>query len=91
LLGLLTSEEESIDRDGQKVDGRLVKKANIRETDEGAPKAENRTLNLNNSIQADFADCVLKCKSVFKCRLCPRIVCLSEETIKAHLNSKVSF
>ncbi|KAH6759959.1 stress response protein [Perilla frutescens var. frutescens] len=36
----------------------------------------------------DMADCVLKCKSVFKCRLCPRIVCLSEETLKAHLSSK---
>ncbi|XP_073015271.1 uncharacterized protein [Primulina eburnea] len=35
-----------------------------------------------------MADCVLKCKSVFKCRLCPRIVCLSEESLKAHLNSK---
>lgn len=38
----------------------------------------------------DVAGCVLKCKSVFKCRLCPRIVCLSEETIKAHLSSKAS-
>ncbi|KAL8472652.1 hypothetical protein ACS0TY_029103 [Phlomoides rotata] len=36
----------------------------------------------------DTADCVIKCKSVFKCRLCPRIVCLSEDTIKAHLSSK---
>lgn len=35
-----------------------------------------------------MADCVLKCKSVFKCKLCPRIVCLSEETLKAHLSSK---
>lgn len=32
---------------------------------------------------------VLKCKSVFKCRLCPRIVCLNEDTLKTHLNSKV--
>ncbi|KAL8472653.1 hypothetical protein ACS0TY_029749 [Phlomoides rotata] len=38
----------------------------------------------------DTADCVIKCKSVFKCRLCPRIVCLSEDTIKAHLSSKAS-
>ncbi|KAL1536960.1 aspartic and glutamic acid-rich protein [Salvia divinorum] len=36
----------------------------------------------------DTADCILKHKSVFKCRLCPRIVCLSEETLKAHLISK---
>ncbi|KZV29995.1 cyclin-dependent kinase 11A-like [Dorcoceras hygrometricum] len=41
-----------------------------------------------NDTEVDMADCVLKCKSVFKCRLCPRIVCLSEETLKAHLSSK---
>ncbi|PIM97506.1 hypothetical protein CDL12_30023 [Handroanthus impetiginosus] len=42
----------------------------------------------HSGLDFDTTDCVLKCKSVFKCRLCPRIVCLSEETIKAHLNSK---
>ncbi|OMP11889.1 hypothetical protein COLO4_03615 [Corchorus olitorius] len=36
----------------------------------------------------DFSACVLKCKSVFKCKLCPRIVCLNEETMRAHLKSK---
>ncbi|XP_011099510.1 uncharacterized protein LOC105177912 [Sesamum indicum] len=41
-----------------------------------------------DEVQFDAMDCVLKCKSVFKCKLCPRIVCLSEETLKAHLNSK---
>jgi hypothetical protein len=34
-------------------------------------------------------DCVIKCKSVFKCKLCPRIVCLSVDTMEAHLVSKV--
>ncbi|KAL0343391.1 UNVERIFIED_CONTAM: hypothetical protein Sangu_1226500 [Sesamum angustifolium] len=43
-----------------------------------------------DEVQFDVTDCVLKCKSVFKCKLCPRIVCLSEETLKAHLNSKAS-
>ncbi|KAL2522200.1 uncharacterized protein Fot_26123 [Forsythia ovata] len=43
-----------------------------------------------DEIPLDAADCVLKLKSVFKCRLCPRIVCLSEETLKAHLISKAS-
>lgn len=33
--------------------------------------------------------CILKCKSGFKCRLCPRIVCMTEEALKAHLKSKV--
>ncbi|KMZ73630.1 hypothetical protein ZOSMA_145G00200 [Zostera marina] len=31
---------------------------------------------------------VLKCKSVFKCRICPKVVCLSEEFLNAHLKSK---
>lgn len=38
----------------------------------------------------DMTDYVLKRNSVFKCRICPRIVCLSEETLKAHLSSKAS-
>lgn len=33
-------------------------------------------------------DCVIKCKSVFKCKICPRIVCLSVDTMEAHLVSK---
>lgn len=49
----------------------------------GAPEKDEK-------MDFDTADCVIKCKSVFKCRLCPRIVCLSEDTIKAHLNSKAS-
>ncbi|XP_027188115.1 uncharacterized protein [Cicer arietinum] len=31
---------------------------------------------------------VLKFKSVFKCRLCPRIICLTEDTLRNHLQSK---
>lgn len=42
----------------------------------------------NEAQTSDVLDCVLKSKSVFKCRLCPRIVCLTEETLKAHLTSK---
>ena len=41
------------------------------------------------SLPVDFPDCVVKCKSAFKCRICPRVVCLSEETLRAHLKSKV--
>lgn len=33
-------------------------------------------------------DCVIKYKSVFKCKLCPRIVCLSVDTMEVHLASK---
>ncbi|KAJ6960541.1 lisH domain-containing protein isoform X1 [Populus alba x Populus x berolinensis] len=40
------------------------------------------------SVPDDIQDCILKCKSVYKCRICPRIICLTEETMRAHLNSK---
>lgn len=42
-----------------------------------------------DSLPADVAGHILKCKSVFRCRLCPRIVCLTEESLRAHLKSKV--
>uniref|UniRef100_A0A0A0KZK2 C2H2-type domain-containing protein n=2 Tax=Cucumis sativus TaxID=3659 RepID=A0A0A0KZK2_CUCSA len=45
-------------------------------------------LSTKASLPADTPVCVLKCKSVFKCKLCPRVVCLNEETLKAHLKSK---
>ncbi|GKV16707.1 hypothetical protein SLEP1_g27309 [Rubroshorea leprosula] len=40
------------------------------------------------SLPDDFPSCILKCKSVFKCKICPRIVCLNEDTMRAHLKSK---
>ncbi|KAG6716347.1 hypothetical protein I3842_04G044700 [Carya illinoinensis] len=40
------------------------------------------------SLPADIPACIMKCKSVFKCRICPRIICLNEETLRAHLDSK---
>ncbi|KAF7822280.1 C2H2-type zinc finger protein [Senna tora] len=42
----------------------------------------------NESLPADVPTHVLKCKSVFKCRICPRIICLTEDTLRAHLQSK---
>ncbi|XP_022884335.1 uncharacterized protein LOC111401034 [Olea europaea var. sylvestris] len=64
---------------------------------ESHPNGEGNSEPVNNEhgnkkdeIPLDAADCILKLKSVFKCRLCPRIVCLSEETLKAHLTSKAS-
>ncbi|XP_057979709.1 uncharacterized protein LOC131165713 isoform X1 [Malania oleifera] len=41
-----------------------------------------------DSFLSDVPNCILKCKSVFKCKLCPKIVCLTEETLRAHLKSK---
>lgn len=40
-------------------------------------------------MQSDLASCVLKRKAVFRCRMCPKIICLNEETMKLHLDSKV--
>ncbi|KAF9664015.1 hypothetical protein SADUNF_Sadunf17G0112200 [Salix dunnii] len=40
------------------------------------------------SVPDDIQDCILKCKSVYKCRICPQTICLTEETMRAHLNSK---
>lgn len=37
---------------------------------------------------SDLPSCVLKAKSVFKCKICPRIICLTEETLRTHLKSK---
>ncbi|KAI8534497.1 hypothetical protein RHMOL_Rhmol10G0094700 [Rhododendron molle] len=47
----------------------------------------SNTVAEENCIPSDVG-CILKCKSGFKCRLCPRIVCMTEETLKAHLKSK---
>ncbi|CAA0839640.1 Unknown protein [Striga hermonthica] len=74
--GLPTSDDDVIAQDSRKNGG----VDNILAAVEQGP----------NKALIDTTDCVLKCKSVFKCKLCPRIVCLSEETLKAHLNSKAS-
>lgn len=49
------------------------------------------TAEKDDAIPSDALAYVLKCKSVFKCRICPRIVCLNEDSLKAHLKSKVSW
>ncbi|KAF5749973.1 hypothetical protein HS088_TW03G00301 [Tripterygium wilfordii] len=52
------------------------------------PKKLSKITHEKVSVPEDMPDCIMKSKSVFKCRLCPRIVCLTEETMRAHLNSK---
>ncbi|PUZ51552.1 hypothetical protein GQ55_6G196900 [Panicum hallii var. hallii] len=44
--------------------------------------------NTDDAVEADFANYILKCKSVYKCKLCPRIMCLNEEMVRVHLKSK---
>lgn len=53
------------------------------------PKTKLSTAVKTESLLDDFPSCILKCKSVFKCKICPRIVCLNEDTMRAHLKSKV--
>ena len=46
--------------------------------------------NKDDPLEVDFNNYVLKCKSVYKCKLCPRIMCLSEDMVRVHLESKVN-
>ncbi|KAJ4771154.1 stress response protein [Rhynchospora pubera] len=41
-----------------------------------------------SSTVEELDSCILKCKSVYRCKLCPRIICLSEKIVKQHLESK---
>ncbi|KAH7847610.1 hypothetical protein Vadar_028139 [Vaccinium darrowii] len=56
-------------------------------SDDNVVDALSNTVAEENGVPSDVG-CILKCKSGFKCRLCPRIVCKTEETLKAHLKSK---
>ncbi|GAB4832342.1 hypothetical protein Ancab_006358 [Ancistrocladus abbreviatus] len=78
--GLLVDYKIGAENDGQKItDAPLSGKVDGR-------IAEMH--NENDPLPDDVARCILKCKSVFKCRLCPKIVCLNERTLRAHLKSK---
>ncbi|KAF8399054.1 hypothetical protein HHK36_014920 [Tetracentron sinense] len=83
--GLLTNDDEDgTGNERQHLnDSRLSGKRNA-ETVE----AQSNIMAKEDSVPADFAGLILKCKSVFKCRLCPRIVCLTEDTLRLHLKSK---
>lgn len=89
-LGLLTNEENDVSENvgGNPKDSQL--NAGVKAKDSTKVKTGSSSIDMNDPIQADFANYILKHKSVFKCRLCPRIVCLSEDTVKTHLKSKVS-
>ncbi|KAL5726630.1 hypothetical protein ACHQM5_009659 [Ranunculus cassubicifolius] len=49
---------------------------------------DEETGNRGKKYSGDFTGRTLKFNSVYKCRLCPRLVCLTEESLRAHLNSK---
>lgn len=75
-------EEEGTERGGRGIKDSELITEHVNESDKGIASTEE------DPIQAELDNCILKCKAVFKCRLCPRIVCLSEDTVKAHLSSK---
>ena len=75
------------DDDGTGNDGKnVIKSHSSRKSD--AEIVDMLSMAEKDSAPSDVG-CILKCKSVFKCRLCPRIVCLTEESLKSHLKSKV--
>ncbi|XP_019154948.1 PREDICTED: uncharacterized protein LOC109151392 isoform X2 [Ipomoea nil] len=49
---------------------------------------QHKTVTKVDDMPGERSNYILKHKSVFKCRICPRIVCLSEETLNIHLKSK---
>lgn len=55
----------------------------------GKINASDISVDCNDPIQADLSF-ILKYKSIYKCRLCPNVICLSEQTVKRHLSSKVT-
>ncbi|XP_071916370.1 uncharacterized protein [Coffea arabica] len=79
--GLPTSEDDG----GSRNDGENILESHP--SGEGNVEHHNSVPEVSD-IPSDFADRVVKCKSVFKCKLCPRIVCLTEDSLKAHLKSK---
>lgn len=90
-LGLLSNDkEESSARSGNLKDNHLVIDVHAVEKDDKLLKVGDKPCDPNDPIQAELANCILKLKSVFKCRLCPRIILLNENTVRTHLSSKVS-
>lgn len=79
--GLPTNDDDSeSEEDGERLSNSL------------ASKKENgrivETLAKDDPVTDDIPSRILRSKSVFKCRLCPKIVCLNMESLKTHLQSK---
>lgn len=82
MAGLLANDDDSeSEKDGNELNEKLPLRKESGETIE--------TQTEDHSAVDDLPKCVLKSKSVYKCRLCPKIVCLNEESLKTHLKSKV--
>lgn len=87
LIGLPMSDDDVTTLKDTKFDGESYSSEKvIAESD----NMQDNSMPEEDEIPSDASDYVLKCKSVYKCRLCPRIVCLTVQTLIAHLKSKVS-
>ncbi|KAI8554500.1 hypothetical protein RHMOL_Rhmol05G0104200 [Rhododendron molle] len=82
--GLPTNDEEI---EAGNVGQPAIKRHSSRKSDAEIVDPLSNTVAEKDSSPSDVGY-ILKCKSVFKCRLCPRIVCLTEETLMTHLKSK---
>ncbi|GAU32762.1 hypothetical protein TSUD_323300 [Trifolium subterraneum] len=80
--GLLSSEDDAGTINEREM---LINKELPSESDSEKPNVIAETKPLSADIPTTY---VLKFKSVFKCRLCPRIICLTEDTLRNHLQSK---
>ncbi|KAK2415255.1 hypothetical protein QL285_037752 [Trifolium repens] len=80
--GLLFSEDDAGTINEREV---LINKELPSESDSEKPNVIAETKPLPADIPTTY---VLKFKSVFKCRICPRIICLTEDTLRNHLQSK---
>ncbi|KAK7340919.1 hypothetical protein VNO77_21637 [Canavalia gladiata] len=79
--GLLSSEDDA----GTINEGQMLIN---RELPSKCDSEKSNVLAEKKSLPTAMPSYILKCKSVFKCRICPRIICLSEDTLRDHLQSK---
>ncbi|KAK4347930.1 hypothetical protein RND71_034269 [Anisodus tanguticus] len=83
--GLPTSDEDVTTLNDTKFAGETYSSEKvIAESDH----TQNNSMPEGDEIPSVASEYVLKCKSVYKCRLCPRVVCLTVQTLIAHLKSK---
>jgi len=85
LTGLVSDDDHSSPRDQECHEISLPVKNSSPANADSAKSAANT----DDAVEADFANYILKCKSVYKCKLCPRIMCLNEDMVRVHLKSKV--
>jgi hypothetical protein len=62
--------------------------SSVKRASSGKADSTKDASDTDDALEVDFNNYILKCKSVYKCKLCPRIICLNEEMVRVHLKSK---